>query len=60
MGGVGSGKGSGGFRPGAGRKKGDIPSQPRKFAIPKQYVEECTQDIKQLIEKYKEKCRTSK
>jgi hypothetical protein len=60
MGGVGSGKGSGGFRPGGGRPKGQVQTHPRKFSIPKKYLDECTQEIKQLIEKYKDKCKTSK
>lgn len=53
------GKGSGGFREKAGNKKGSgVPFRERKYRIPTLYLTECTQEIKETLKRYREKCKT--
>jgi len=53
------GTGSGGKRKNAGRKKG-VPHRVRKYRIPLEYLEECGNEMKEVLRKYREKCRTQK
>lgn len=52
------GAGSGGERKNAGRK--GIPHRVRKYRIPLEYLEECGNEIKEVLRKYRRKCKTQK
>lgn len=53
----------GGKRPGAGRKRGTaskpIPFKYRQYRVPQRFLTEATDEIKAILKKYREKCRTT-
>jgi hypothetical protein len=47
----------GGKRPGAGRPSSGIPYQNRTYRIPRAYLEEATNDIRNILNAYRARCK---
>lgn len=48
----------GGKREGAGRKTAAVPSIRKEYRIPPLYEKECVADIKAVLKKYRDLCKT--
>lgn len=48
----------GGKRKGAGRK--GVPYKLRAYRVPLEFLEECSDEIKAVLKKYRKQCKTSK